>query len=387
MRKSVLSGIVLICILLCGCNVKPQSKGIESKVYGVWVSCFELDKMLISGNFKNDFSSAVEGCVNLGITDVFIHTRPFCDSIYKSEYFPLRASAENVDFDVLEYIVNICHKNNIRVHAWINPYRVKTDSTDTGALANDSPVRAWLEDSEPSNDTNVVLLNGVYLNPASLEATKLVLDGIREIINNYDIDGVHFDDYFYPTESEEFDKVLYQKYVEQTQNPLSLFDWRRQNVNAFISQVNSLIEYKNDDIIFSISPAASVDKNYNSLYADIPLWIENEYIDWIMPQLYFGFNYPESEFQFDELYDKWQNQTENKNVKLIIGLANYKIDNEDFEEREEWSSGNLIKRQMEYINNSSNGCCFFSLTSLLGDTPNQTSERENIKAWMTYNKN
>lgn len=378
MKKSVLSGIIIICLLLCGCTAPKQKYGIENKVYGVWFSCFELDKMLLSGDFKNSFSSAIEDCENLGITDVFIHTRPFCDSIYKSKYFPLRASAETVDFDVLDYIIDICHKRNMRVHAWINPYRVKTDSTDTSLLPKDSIVRTWLEDLDKQNDTNVVLLNGIYLNPASVEATKLVLDGIREIINNYDVDGVHFDDYFYPTESEEFDKALYQKYTEQTKVPLPLSDWRRQNVNAFICEVKRLVDYKDNDIIFSISPAASIDKNYNNLYADISLWIENGYIDWIIPQLYFGFNYHESEVQFDKLYNRWQKETENKNVKLIIGLANYKIDTEKPEEIEEWSSGDLIKRQIEYINDSSDGCCFFSFSSLFGNTPNQIKERENI---------
>ncbi|MBE6732738.1 MAG: hypothetical protein E7561_01925 [Ruminococcaceae bacterium] len=387
MKKLVLALIVIICICACGCQNPIKKIEGNSKIYGVWFSCFELDKMLATGDFKAEFSSLIEDCSELGITDMFVHTRPFCDSIYKSEYFPLRASLEGIDYDILEYMINACHQKGIRVHAWINPYRVKTDSTDINTLPTNSPARRWLEDDDPQNDTNVVLLDGIYLNPAAEDATRLVLDGIREIINNYDIDGIHFDDYFYPTESSDFDKLLYEKYSDKNLFPLPLSDWRRENVNAFVSEVSRVIKYQNSDVVFSISPAASLDKNYESLYADIALWTRNGYIDWIIPQLYFGFNYPETEFQFDNLYKQWQETAKNSDVKLIIGLASYKVDTIEPDECEEWSSGNLLKRQIEHINNSSDGCCFFSLSSLFGDTENQTNERENIRSLITRYKN
>lgn len=284
--------MMLVLMLAVGCTkvTEPSDTGSNSYITGVWISYSELDSML-SGNFKAEFSAAVQNCVAREITDVFVHIRPFCDSYYPSKYFPLRQTVKQ-DYDVLEYMISECHQNGISFHAWLNPYRVRTADSDISALPQNSPARRWVEDQNAEDNLNVSLVGGIYLNPASSEVRTLILDGIREIIDNYAVDGIHFDDYFYPTIDEEFDKQSYNDYCAATQNPLSLGDWRRANVNALVSGAYTAIKFKSKDIIFSISPSASVDDNYNKHYADVVAWCDSGCVDYIIPQLYLVFNIP-----------------------------------------------------------------------------------------------
>ena len=309
---------------------------------------------------------------------MFLHIRPFCDSYYPSEYYPLRSTAENVDFDILEYIIAAFHQSNIRVHAWINPYRVRTADSNIEMLPEKSPARIWLEDKSTDNDTAVSLLDGIYLNPAHSDAVNLILSGIKEIVENYGIDGIHFDDYFYPTQSEAFDKTLYESYKEKNENALELKDWRRQHVNSLISSTQRIIKAKNGELIFSISPAASIEKNYEELYADVSFWIENEYMDWLIPQLYFGYQYPQEEFRFDNLLSEWGKLSKKGDVELIIGLASYKIGTDTEYEAEEWNKGDIISKQTMDCFDNNYGCSYFSYSSLFGTKPLETAERENL---------
>ena len=117
--------IVLMLVLLAGCSPMETASGTENKqnyITGVWVSYSELDTML-AGDFKAEFNTTVQNCVSRGITDMFVHVRPFCDSYYPSEYYPLRSSAAAQGFDALEYMINACHNSGIKFHAWINTYR------------------------------------------------------------------------------------------------------------------------------------------------------------------------------------------------------------------------------------------------------------------------
>lgn len=360
--------VMLVLLLLVGCSptdtVSDSTK--QDYITGVWVSYSELDTML-SGDFKAEFGAAVQNCLSRGVTDMFVHIRPFCDSYYPSELFPLRASAATQNFDVLEYMISVCHQNGIKLHAWLNPYRVRSADQDISALPENSPVKRWLSDETADNDTNVSLASGIYLNPASSEARQLILDGIREIIDNYAVDGIHFDDYFYPTVDESFDEQSYTAYCADTQKPLDLDDWRRANVNALISGAYTAIKFKNKDIVFSVSPSASIDENYNKHYADISTWVSSSCVDYIIPQLYFGFNYPDSDYKFNNLLGAWQKEIAGTDAKLLIGLATYKIGTPNEPDRAEWSDGGeVIKRQTEICKESGGiaGHIYFSYSSM-----------------------
>ncbi len=341
---------ILVLFLLAGCTnhiaVNRENEKINY-ITGVWISFSELDNMLL-GDFKAEFETAVQNCKARGITDVFVHVRPFCDSYYRSQLFPLRKSVVIHNFDVLEYMINTCHANGIKFHAWLNPYRVKTADNDISTLPDDSPAKRWLSDDNPDNDSNVSTVGGVYLNPASSEVRSLILDGIRELIDNYAVDGIHFDDYFYPTQEAAFDEQSYTAYCSVTQKPLKLDDWRRANVNALISGTYTAIKFKDKDIVFSVSPSASIKENYDKHYADITAWLDSDCVDYIIPQLYFGFDYPVEEYRFDTLVAEWEKITKRTSVKLLIGLAAYKIGTQNEPDREEWANGrDVIKKQAE----------------------------------------
>jgi len=261
----------------------------------------------------------------------------------------------------------ICHENKINFHAWINPYRVKTTDSDISTVNSESPVYKWLNDGNSENDKNVILFNGIYLNPASSEVIKLISDGVREIINNYDIDGIHIDDYFYPTTSPDFDLSSYNEYLSESENPLSLNEYRTSNINSLISSLYTAIKFKSKDLIFSISPSASINKNLNTYYADIRAWCENDCVDMIIPQLYFGFEYPNEEFRFDKLLNDYL-ELDIHNTKLLIGLATYKIKTTAEPDTAEWADGEkIITKQIDICKkeNKVSGIVFFSYSSFL----------------------
>lgn len=370
--KRAICSVILIALIFCGCAAKGDAAVQSETEYttGVWFSYLELDKML-SGDFQTEFAAAIENCKTIGITDVFVHIRPFCDSLFNSEYFPLRETARGLSFDAMEFMVSIAKQNNMRFHAWINPYRVSRE-TDINALPNDSPAYKWLNDEDAENDCNVLFCDGIYLNPAAPAVQRLVIDGVREILEDYDVDGIHFDDYFYPTADAEFDRKTYEKYCADTENTLGLADWRRANVNALISGTYTAVKFYSKDKLFSISPAASLQNNYDNLFADVKAWIESDCVDIIIPQIYFGFDYPIDEYRFNNLVEEWKELLNMGNARLMIGLAAYKIGTESEPDRSEWNDNpTLLKRQSVACLKDSDisGHIYYSYSAIFSDAP------------------
>lgn len=383
--KKCIAILLVVIIFLCSC--KPQNEAVKEDnkaSVGMWLTFSELNTMLDSEKgFVTEVQNAVNLCNELNIQNIYIHVHSYCDSLFKSDYFPLIESAKKYDFDLFKYMLDTFHKAGVKVHAWLNPYRVLTSSIDIEKLDSNSPVYKWLYDDNPENDVNVCFANGIYLNPAETQVQKLILDGIKEIIQRYDVDGIHFDDYFYPTTEASFDEKSYQRYCDTTQKPLELPDWRRANVNTLISSCYNTIKYENEQILFSISPAASVEKNYNEFYADVKTWIKDGYVDVIIPQLYFGFKYRQREFAFEELLEEWENITGgNEKVSLLIGLASYKTGTQTENDGEEWvNEKDIIARQADicYRDFAVDGFVLFSYSSLISGEPLNISQKENLK--------
>ncbi len=377
--KKVLS-ILIIAVMLTSCTAyKPSTDNGN----GIWITYYELSAMLKSeSGFKAEFKDVIKNCKKLKIQNLYIHTRAFGDSLYPSDYFPQMKDTGGYDYDIFEHILGECKKNGLKVHAWINPYRISSSTTNIDEIANGSPAYKWLNDQNSENDSNVGFANGIYFNPAKPQVRALVVDGIRELIAKYEIDGIHFDDYFYPTQSEDFDKNTYNEYIKSTANPLSLADWRRLNVNTLIRECYTAIKYANADIIFSISPAASVKDNYNNLYADVSYWIQEGLIDKIIPQLYFGFEYPDEDFKFNNILNEWKSLAQkNQNVKLKIGLASYKAQPTLEADKKEWQENfDIIARQVEVCENDAEvtGYLLFSYSSVFSEEEEYKKQRENL---------
>lgn len=391
--KRIAAVLISVIILLCGCGTQPQDKpestdaessgktDIQREMAGVWITYNEIKNMALDeGGFSKAFDEAAKKCRDLGITDIFLHTRAFCDSIYPSRIFPQAEYFGGAD--ALKTAVDICHGYGMKIHAWINPYRVSTASADINTLPDASPAKKFLTDDDPSNDNDVCFTeNGIFLNPSGVHAKLLVLSGIREILDNYDVDGIHFDDYFYPTVSADFDKTSYENYTRETSLPLTLEDWRRQNVNALLNACYCAVKQKGKDILFGVSPAADIDRCYNTLFADIEGWIGGGYIDYIMPQLYFGFEYPVTRFCFDNLLEVWLDKVRNKNVAIYCGLANYKIGTDKSPDNEEWNKyDDIIARQISLLRSKNvNGFVLFSYSSVFDESELNTRQLNKIK--------
>lgn len=397
--KKILA-VLLTAVLLAGCAAgTPKNnesteedyttgKYQDTAVRGVWISFSEINSMLQSPDgFKAAFSAAVSNCSELGINEIYIHVRAYCDLLYPSELFPLTDDAKGLDYDAFAYALELCHSAGIKVHAWINPYRVLSSSEDIEKAGQDSPAYKWLNDDNADNDLNVIKYNGIYLNPAQDEVRELIINGVKEIVSKYAVDGIHLDDYFYPTADPEFDRTSYEKYCADAQKPLSLAEWRRSNVNMMISGCYNAVKFENKNTEFSVSPMASVDKNYNELFADVREWIKCGYIDYIIPQLYFGYEYPDDEFEFENLLKEWIKLSKiNGSVGLKVGLAPYKINPTLEADRAEWENGtDIISRQALECRKNGNvsGYVLFSYSSLFSQEEVNTLQRENLKNAIT----
>ncbi|MCQ2480097.1 MAG: family 10 glycosylhydrolase, partial [Clostridia bacterium] len=178
---------------------------------------------------------------------------------------------------------------------------------------------------------------------------------------NYDVDGVHIDDYFYPDTVESIDKNEYQKYVKSG-GELDLQSWRKQCVNSFVSNLYSSVKSINQNVIVSISPAGNIDNNLTKLYADVVRWGSvSGYCDWLIPQIYFGFD--NKYLPYEKAINQWQKNTTCKSVKLIAGLGAYKALSG---ETDEWQSDDIICRQWQCADKKGyDGYVLFSYSSIV----------------------
>ncbi|MGN1317308.1 MAG: glycoside hydrolase family 10 protein [Acutalibacteraceae bacterium] len=368
--------------------VSLNSNSESEEMRCLWLTYSEIGA-LIKGKTEEEYRQALtEVFDNLErgkINTVFYQCRAFCDSFYESEIFPvskyITVGGATPAFDPLEIFSEICRERNIKLHCWVNPYRVSYNN-DFEKLSEDSPVRALYKKNKNSL---IICDKGIYLNPATDEARELVLKGIREILDKYDADGIHFDDYFYPESEDLKDGDLYEEYKEKG-GALSLGDWRRENVSALVSCVYDLVKSRDGNLLFGISPCADLEKSRNVYYGDVEKWCtEDGYIDYIIPQIYFGFE--NEKMPFEKVAREWETLAEGSNVKLLCGLGAYKcgsLDENAGEGKNEWLENvNILSRQYELISKSQvyQGFALFSYSYVFGENVNEISEKE-IKSFV-----
>lgn len=339
-----------------------QKQEETEEVRAIWLSYLDLKAMLLASGdqsagekqFTKNIETAFDNMQALGLNTVIAQVRPFSDALYESELFPwsyLAAGAEGKDpvFDPLEIMVEQAHARGMRLEAWINPYRVR-NGANTREMSAGNPANAMLKTGD------AIQYNGaITYNPASKKAQQLIVDGVKEIVENYDVDGIHFDDYFYPTTDMAFDKASYQSY-RSAGGTLDQADWRRQNVNDLVKAVYAAIKEIDEDVVFGISPQGNMDNNYNNQFIDVEEWLtEDGYIDYICPQIYFGFQ--NRTCPYAETVKAWDQQITN-DVKLYVGLAPYKIGLEDTyagNGKWEWANNDdLLARMVETARESEN---------------------------------
>lgn len=358
--------------------VDEQPKKAEKEMRGVWVSYIELDMQnetdKSEASFREKFKNIAINSKNAGFNTLIVQVRPFCDALYKSAYFPyshILSGEQGVspDYDALKVMCEICSELDLDIHAWVNPYRISTDSTPQ-ALSETNP---YVIDNEIGEETE----NGIFLNPANKMARKLIIDGVTEIVKNYDVDGIQFDDYFYPTQDSEFDDEEYAEYVDTVgaMNCMSVDNWRIANVNTLICDTYRAIHKISNDVDFGISPQGNIDNNAK-IYADVKSWcICKGFVDYICPQLYYSLENPA--LTFENSLNSWASLDINKNVKLYVGLAGYKA-NTDSDEGTWLYSDNVLSKEYKIAiqNEKVSGIMLYSYSAL--EDENASAEISNL---------
>ncbi|MBQ9937433.1 MAG: family 10 glycosylhydrolase [Oscillospiraceae bacterium] len=309
---------------------QTQSSASTSKINydtmkAVWISYIDFADILTNkteSQFKTAFDKAMKNCKDFNINTVVCQVRQFSDAVYPSQYFAWAANVKgigkNPGYDPLKIMVEIAHKYNLSFQAWINPFRAYLNG-DVSKVPDTSIFKKWYNDSSKKGLYVIENSGRWYYNPAEPEVRKLIVNGVKEIIENYDVDGVHLDDYFYPTTDASFDAESYKNYA----NGQDLASWRRQNVNTLVKEIYNTVKKQNSNILFGISPQGNINNNMDQQYADVKLWGKTAgYVDYICPQIYY--NYKSESSPYLTTLNDWKNLITSKNVKLIVGLAPYR---------------------------------------------------------------
>ena len=322
----------------------PEESGVNEEMRGVWIASvininFPSGTGLSAAELRTELDDIVKNTKEAGLNAVFFQVRPTADALYPSQIFPYskyisgtQGVAPDENFDCLAYLLEKAGEQNIAVHAWVNPYRVTMYESDEAELAPTHPAVLHPEYTVKYADGKT------YFNPGLAEVRSLVVDGVKELAQNYPtLAGIHFDDYFYPypKDGAEFDdQAAFALYGAGA----SKADWRRQNVNTLIKETYDAVKTINPDIAFGVSPfgiwanagsetpepgsVSSGLEAYSSLYCDALAWARDGYVDYLVPQLYWSF--ATSAAPFDNLARWWNAALDGTGVDFYIGHAAYK---------------------------------------------------------------
>lgn len=321
MKKLLLCISLLIGISGILINNAPEVENNEEidEKRSIFISYIELNKYLNnkdSSSAKISIKEIVNNIYELGFNEIIVQVRSFSDAIYKSEVFPWSryiSSSEGVDpgYDALEEFIKEASRKNIGVIAWINPYRIR-NTEDISDISHKSPAYTYLESDV------VYINNGIYFNPSKDEVVSLIVKGVEEIVKNYKVDGILFDDYFYP--DNEIDMNDYNEYLKDNEY-ISKNEYNLNIVSQMIKKVHDVCEKYGVD--FGVSPDGNMENNYNKVFADVKRWCGSSgYIDFIMPQVYYGFNNESKAFK--KVIEEWESIILDDSVKLRVALAFYK---------------------------------------------------------------
>lgn len=336
--KRFISLTIIICLILVILPAAaPKAVAATGEFRAVWVaSVINLDYPsapgLSAAALRKEADAILNNALDMGFTAVIFQVRPAGDALYKSNIFPwsevlsgVQGVAPDEDFDPLEYFINGAHERGLELHAWVNPYRVARGAKDTSALCAANPAKknpGWVVAHTDGN---------LYYNPGLPEVQKLVIDGVREIVENYDIDGIHYDDYFYPGKTFT-DDAAFASYGKGYQDKAN---WRRDNVNTLIKATSEAVHKAKPSCRFGVSPQAiwankssttlgsdtKGNETYYTGYADTRKWVLSEWVDYIAPQIYWEIGKEGSDYA--KVLEWWVKLVRGVNVDLYIGHATY----------------------------------------------------------------
>ena len=311
----------------------------------VWVSYLEWQQVDISTpeTFSGDIAVILDNIRNLGATVVLAQVRPFGDALYPSSYYPFShlctgQQGRDPGYDPLALLVQAAHDRGLALEAWVNPYRIQAGLTP--ALCGASPAKLhpdWVKYTD----------TGAYLDPANTAVRQYIADAVGELCANYDVDGIHFDDYFYPTTDPAFDAADY----AASGTALTQDDWRRENVNALVELCHATA--RRYGVRFGVAPVGDPEQNYALQYSDAARWLRQGTVDYLMPQLYWGQEYVkdgDTSHSLARLAGAWAALPRAAGVRLYAGLGAYRIGAGDGSDAgSEWVSGRALADQLNLL--------------------------------------
>lgn len=377
--------------VLYGGNFAPEeeTRTVTNYAYmkGVWVSQYDLAPLLCesgSQRAENELRTLAgrlfDNIKKDGYNTVFMQVRPFGDSFAPSRYYPASsfvtgAYGRAFDYDPVAVLVDEAHARGLSIHAWINPYRLMKPD-ELRAVSTDYLLRRWLDE-----DRLREVDGRLYLDPSDAGARSLIINGAKELLHDYNFDGLHIDDYFYPTQSEDFDRVAF---LNSGETDLAAF--RESNINKLVSGLYAAVKSVDSRLLFGVSPAGNLSNLKSGYYLDVETWCSQEgYLDYILPQVYFGFLHETC--AFDELTVRWADVAASGSVRLYIGLTGGKaVDGRAGVEdryagteagRREWiEHTDVLKRSLECLFDTDgvDGFCFFSYQYLYDPLTGKANE-------------
>ncbi|MBO4453055.1 MAG: family 10 glycosylhydrolase [Clostridia bacterium] len=359
-------------------NAKEKETGGTVQMKGIWISQFDMHPIWRDESKQreqNDYAQKVDIMLNNlkrdGFNTLFLQIRPNGDSVYDSKIFPNSKYVAGVyggktDYDAVELFLSKAKAVGFSVHAWINPFRLCSEKEFLNAEGDEAILKY-------KDRIGSVIKRGedglLYLDPAYSGTTELIAAGVKEILLKYGFDGIHIDDYFYPTEFELDDskEFLASGYAD-------IGDFRRDNIDRNVKAIYTAV-HQFPGKTFGISPAGNIYSLRDGWYADVYKWCAEEgYADYIMPQLYFGFK--NACCPFEQVLSDWADAMKNRTSKLYIGLSAAKCvlgsqgladphagENGKYEWRDE---KDILARSIEAIGGEpkAEGYCIFCYSSL-----------------------
>ena len=311
----------------------------------VWVSYLEWQQVDFSTpeTFSGDITVILDNIRDLGATVVLAQVRPFGDALYPSSYYPFShlctgQQGRDPGYDPLALLVQAAHDRGLALEAWVNPYRIQAGLTPALCDANPAKLHPdWVKYTD----------TGAYLDPANTAVRQYIADAVGELCANYDVDGIHFDDYFYPTTDPAFDAADY----AASGSTLTQDDWRRENVNALMELCHAAA--RRYGVRFGAAPTGDPEQNYTLQYSDAARWLRQGTVDYLMPQLYWGQEYiknGDASHSFAQLAAAWAALPRAAGVKLYAGLGAYRVGAGDGSDAgSEWFSGHALADQLALL--------------------------------------
>lgn len=377
--KKTISLLLILCCFVTYLQAQTNKRALR----GLWVATVtNIDWPTAPGlpaeDQQAEMITLLDEMQSCNMNTIIFQIRPTADAFYKSHFEPSShwltgLQGKDMGYDPLQFVIDECHKRGMNIHVWLNPYRVNNDTVAYNTYAKDHIMNThpeWV----------VSYGKAKYFNPGLDEVRDFTCKVVKDIVANYDIDAIHMDDYFYPYKiaGEEFPDSL--TFVNHPRGFTDKGDWRRNNVNMIIKEINETIKSEKPWVEFGISPFAiwrnkaedprgsetKAMTNYDGLYADILLWQEKGWIDYVLPQLYFNIGYPIADYAI--LADWWSKYNYGANV--YAGLAPYRVSKTA--KQKEWHNPKQLVKQIRRNTSDPNlqGEIYFSAKSFFNPAYN-----------------